>query len=392
MDYPRLVKEISEEPQIQSIKQQFDALKDELKQDWKNIARLYSPSGNEVLRAEYLVKRFEEIGVDETYIDTHGNAVAKIEGDEKGPVFVYLGTMDDLATVAEMVKNWDNPISEVDGRMIGPGTNISATCITILGLAKLFRSPETSFKGTVYLVGVVQEETGLVGVQGFLEDHPETTYLVDIMAGLGRMSYGCLGIHWFKVHFKGPKAHTLMGEGPNVTKGIAQAVNQVWQLDRILEPDEDRVYLNISMLGAGHVFNHRHDDGWFSVDIRSSNNSNLEDMRERVLKVVKEVANGQELGYGIEDFQKGPADLIPGSRESDLVRVAEEFSKLLGVEPTVSPRGSSNMNVGVRRGVKSISTGGDRGGNRNTLEEYTNIEPVFKGLWWDFLIGYTLLR
>jgi tripeptide aminopeptidase len=392
MDYPRLIKEVSEKQQTRTLKLQFEDIKDELKQDWKNIARIYSPSGNEVLRAEYLVKRFDEIGVNETYIDSHGNAVAKIEGKEKGPVFVYLGTMDDLATVAEMVKNWKKPIQEEDGKMVGPGTNISATCITILGLAKLFKSSETEFKGTVYLVGVVQEETGLVGVQGFLDDHPETTYLVDIMAGLGRMSYGCLGIHWFKVHFKGPKAHTLMGEGANVTKGIAQAVNQIWQLDRTLEPDEDRVYLNISMLGAGHVFNHRHDDGWFSVDIRSPNNTNLEDMRERVLNVVKTVAENTELGYWIEDFQKGPAGLIPGSRESDLVRVAEEFSKLLGVEPRVSPRGSSNMNVGVRKGVLSISTGGDRGGNRNTLDEYANIEPVFEGLWWDFLIGYTLLR
>ncbi len=51
-----------------------------------------------------------------------------------------------------------------------------------------------------------------------------------------------------------------------------------------------------------------------------------------------------------------------------------------------------NMNVGIRKGIKSISTGGDRGGNRNTLDEYANIEPVFKGLWWDFLIGYTVLR
>lgn len=392
MDYSNLAKEISENPQVQTIRQHFEDNKDELKQDWKNIARIYAPSGNEVLRAEYLVKRFEEIGVDETYIDSHGNAVAKIDGREESPVFVYLGTMDDLTTVAEMVRNWDKPIKEEDGKMVGPGTNISATCITILGLAKLFKTLEPSFKGTVYLVGVVQEETGLVGVQGFLDDHPETTYLVDIMAGFGRMSYGALGIHWFKVHFKGPKAHTLMGEGPNVTKGVAQAVNQIWELERTQEPDKDRVYLNISMIGAGHVFNHRHDDGWFSVDIRSPNNSNLKEIREKIIGLVEGIAVEQELEFWIENFQKGKAGLIPGSRESDLVRVAEEFSKLLGVEPSVSPRGSSNMNAGIRKGVKSISTGGNRGGERNTMDEYANIEPVFDGLWWDFLIGYTLLR
>lgn len=86
-----------------------------------------------------------------------------------------------------MVKNWDKQIIEEDGKMVGPGTNISATCISILGLAKLLSSPENKFKGTVYLVEVAQEDTGHIGVQGFLDDHPETTYLVDIMAGLGKM-------------------------------------------------------------------------------------------------------------------------------------------------------------------------------------------------------------
>ena len=390
MDYSRRVREVNESLLKAGQSQVFEDIKDELKQDWKNIARLYAPSGNEVLRAEYLVKRFAEIGVAKTFIDPHGNAVARIDGQGKDPVFVYLGTMDDLATVAEMVKKWDKPIEEKEGKMVGPGTNISATCITIIGLAKMFKSQP--FSGTIYLVGVVQEETGLVGVQGFLEDHPETDYLVDIMAGIGRMSYGALGIHWFKVHFKGPKAHTLMGEGPNITKGIAEAVNKIWHMERILEPSEERVFLNISMMGAGHVFNHRHDDGWFSVDIRSLNNTNLEDTRQKIVEIVETVADNQELEYWTEDYQKGPAGLLQGSRDSDLVRVAEEASILLGFEPTVSPRGSSNMNVGIRNGIKSISTGGDRGGGRNTLNEYANIEPVFKGLWWDYIIGKTLLK
>ena len=105
-----------------------------------------------------------------------------------------------------------------------------------------------------------------------------------------------------------------------------------------------------------------------------------------------QVAGEQELGFWVEDFQKGPAGLLPGSRDSDLVRVAEEACKGLGVDPVVSARGSSNMNVGIREGVKSISTGGDMGGGRNTLEEYANVEPVFRGLWWDYLIGKSLLR
>ena len=78
--------------------------------------------------------------------------------------------MDDLTTVAEMVKTWKKPIEEKDDKLIGPGTNSSATCVSILALAKLFTLPEVRFTGTIYLVGVVQEETGLTGIKGFLHD------------------------------------------------------------------------------------------------------------------------------------------------------------------------------------------------------------------------------
>lgn len=63
MDYSSLVKEIINEKQVNVIKQKFKDQKKELKQDWKNISRIYAPSGNEFLRAEYLVKRFARASI-----------------------------------------------------------------------------------------------------------------------------------------------------------------------------------------------------------------------------------------------------------------------------------------------------------------------------------------
>jgi hypothetical protein len=70
--------------------------------------------------------------------------------------------------------------------------------------------------------------------------------------------------------------------------------------------------------------------------------------------------------------------------------VAEEATKILGSEVSLSNRGSSNMNVGIARQILSISTGGGRGGNRNTIEEYANIKPNLTGIKLNFLIGFIL--
>jgi acetylornithine deacetylase/succinyl-diaminopimelate desuccinylase-like protein len=294
--------------------------------------------------------------------------------------------MDDLATVADMVKAWGRPIEEREGRLIGPGTNSSATCASLLGLARLFTLSGVRLSGKVYLVGVVQEETGLTGVKRFLKEHPEIDYLVEVSGGLGRISYGALGIHWFKVHFRGPRAHTLRGPGPNVTKGVARSVTRVFSI-----PLPENTFLNVSMLGAGKVYNHRSDDGWHSVDLRSIDNDVLDGLKEEILSIAAEVAEEEELEWWIESYSESPAGQLPGARDSRLVRVTEEATRLLGVEPTLSNRGSSNMNAGIATGISSISAGGDRGGGSDTPEEYANIEPVLAGVKMHFVIGYTLL-
>lgn len=390
-DYKNEVLKYFDSKVVQEVFKKFEAQKAEIKTEWKKIARIYSPSGNEVLRAEYIAEKFREYGIHNAYVDGNGNAIGLIKGEGEGPTVTFLGTMDDLATVAEMVKSWDKPIEETEGKLIGPGTNSSASCATIIGLAKLFTLPEVRFKGRIYLVGVVQEETGLTGIKGFLSDHPdEVDYLIDIMAGTGSISYGALGIHWFKIHFKGYRGHTLGGGLPNVTRGVAKAVDRIFSIPLPSEPPEKKTFLNIAMLGAGKVFNHKYDDGWFSVDLRSMDNDIINITKEKILSIVKTVAEEEQLEWWVEKFSETPAGQIPGARDSKLVRVAEEATKVLGSKVSLSNRGSSNMNVGISKQIPSISVGGNRGGERDTTEEYANIEPVLTGIKLNFLIGFIL--
>ena len=162
----------------------LDSVKEEFIEDWKQIAKLYSPSGNEVLRARYLVKKFQEYGIKNSYVDYTGNAVALIDSGKEGPTIVFLATMDDLKTVAELVKATESPIIEKEGKFIGPGTNIGGICVNALALARMFTMKGIEFTGKIYIVGVTEEETGFTGTKGFIKDHKgEIDYLIDIMAG-----------------------------------------------------------------------------------------------------------------------------------------------------------------------------------------------------------------
>lgn len=391
--YRKQVMNYFENSKVRKVFNVLEKNKAELIDNWKAIASTYSPSGNETLRAQYVTRAFKVYNIPDAYIDEHGNAVGIIKGEKPGPTILFLGTMDDLATVAELVKKRKNPPEEKDGKLIGPGTHIGATCVSILALAKMFTLRDVRFNGKVMLVGVVEEETGLTGIKGFLDDHPgEIDYVVDIMAGNGMISYGAVGIHWFKIHFKGPKGHTLRGGLPNVTRGVAKAIDRVFDIPLPKKPPEKRSYLNISMLGAGKVYNHKSDDGWFSVDLRSMDNDTLMAIKKQIFAVTKKVAAEEQLKWAVESFSEFPAGQIPGARSSGLVRIGEEAMKLLGAKVSLTDRGSSNMNVAIGRQIPAINIGGNRGEGRNTEAEYANIGPVFDGIKVNFLIGYMLLN
>jgi acetylornithine deacetylase/succinyl-diaminopimelate desuccinylase-like protein len=193
------------------------------------------------------------------------------------------------------------------------------------------------------------------------------------------------------MHFKGERGHTLRGGLPNVTRGVARAIDQIYDISIPTEPPEKNTRLNIAMIGGGRVYNHKSEDAWFSVDLRSMDNDILSSVKKEIFDICEKVAEEEGLESWVEPYSEIPAGQIPGARDSDLVRVAEEATRFLGVEPRLRNSGSSNMNVGVAKGVPSISTGGNRGGGRDTPDEYANIDSNLNGVKLSFLIAYTLL-
>lgn len=391
----------------QFIKKVFEILdnyKDIIISNWKDLAKIYSPSGDEINRAKYILEKFNSLGLSNLRIDSTGNVVGQIIGKNKGTTLAFIGMMDDLKTIAERVKNWDKPIIIQNEKILGPGTYTTGACVSIIGLAKLFTLPQVEFKGKIYLVGVAKEELYLEGMKGFLKEYGgEIDYIIDVMGGLGRMYYGALGITMLKIHFKGPEGHTMEGGLPNVTRGVARAIDQIYSIPLPGETKEKEVvefgigkidlrghYLNITMLHASEVVNHKAEDAWFTVDLRSINNDVITSILSQIKIIVENVAAEEKLDYEIEILTEIPAGQLDGARNSRLVRIAEESMKLFTSDLYVNNMGSSNMNIGIQYEIPSIMIAGNEGGNRDTPQEYGNIESIIKGIKLNFLIGYIL--
>ena len=176
----------------------------------------------------------------------------------------------------------------------------------------------------------------------------------------------------------GPPGHSLSGGLLNVSQGIGRAVDRILQLPHPERHADSRTVINISMLQSGAVFNHKPATGWFSLDIRSLDMVVIDSIEAAVGEILATVTHETGIELAIQPFQLTPGGQTPGARESRLVTTAGAIARHLGLEPRVSNRGSSNMNVAVGHGTPAIGLGGSRGGSRAEPEEWADIATMIR--------------
>ena len=355
-----------------------------------SIAAIVSPSGNELERANAVAKRMREIGLRNVSVDSAPNVIGVIPGkSEKALVFV--STLDDLANVADNQRAATHPPHIVGDRVVGPGTNTSSTTAGMLAAAEaIVQSGIQPEEGLVF-AAVAQEETGLIGMRKLYADYKgRASAFVDILGDGRRITYGALGIHWWKVVATGPGGHSLNGGVPNVNQAIGRSVDRILSLPYPEQNKESHTVINVAMIQSGVVFNHKPETGWFSLDIRSMDNGTIAKIEEDVRGILAQVAKETTIDLRMEVRQSTPGGQIPGARESELVRNCEAISKYLGLNPVLGNAGSSNMNIPIGGGTLAIGFGGERGGQRGFPDEWADIPAMMRSAKQVLLLGVTM--
>ncbi|TVP43902.1 MAG: peptidase dimerization protein [Gemmatimonadales bacterium] len=361
-----------------------------------DLALIVSPSGQEEERARRVAEEMRRIGLTDVEVDGSPNAIGRIPG-RSGQVLVFISTLDDLATVAEHRRAAEgSPVLEGD-RLVGPGTNTSSITAAMLvaaeGMVHAFREAGVGPEHDIVFAAVAQEETGLVGMKVIHERYRDRAIgFVDILGDGRSVSYGALGIHWWRVEGEGPPGHSLGGGLPNVNQGLARAVDRILSEAAHLQDPETRTVVNVAILRSGAVFNHKPADGWFSLDVRSLEAERIEAIESRVGALLAEVAHETGVGLRMEPWQIMPGGQLPGARESGIVQSSAAIGRWLGFEPTLSNAGSSNMNVAIAGGTPAIGLGGERGGDRGLPTEWASVEAMMRSAQHVFLLGMLLGR
>ncbi len=340
------------------------------------IGSIISPSGSEHERAAVVAEHMRQIGLDSVQITQSPNVIGRIKGTGDGPALVFVSTLDDLATVADHQRDRGRTLSIEGERIVGPGSNTSLTTASMLAAARALLETGYRPEQDIIFAAVAQEETGLVGMRDlYAELGDNARAYVDILGFGDTIAYGALGIHWWRIKAEGPAGHTLRGGLPNVNQGIARAVDRILSLPYAAQADR-MTRINVAVLESGRVFNHKPDNGWFSLDIRSLDASRIASIEQDVDAILAQVSKETAIKMFKEAENIVPGGQIAGALESPLVRWSQAIALKEGKAAELSDSGSANLNIAIANGTPAIGLGGERGGERGQASEWASIEAL----------------
>jgi tripeptide aminopeptidase len=368
------VKAVQEDARVKAAFEYIDKDREVILREWIAITEINAPSKHEQERARFIESLLRKHNLEIRY-DTAGNLIATRKGTVGRPVTVIDAHMDTVFQPGLKIK-----ATVRDGRVYAPGVgddtrNIEALLATIRALD----AAKIQTKGDIVFLFTTDEEANMTGAKQYTKDNKgKIDYYIALDGGYEGFTYAGIGISWYRHHFIGPGGHTRSRTPPySASLPLARAISRIYELKVPSNPSSN---LNIGMLGGSEVVNAKASDAWFTVDLRSTSNEVIADLDKQIAAILAEEAQRAGVTVKTDVISTSPAAVLPGNRESHLVKIAEAVHRAMGFNPPIGNAGSNNSSAALLQGISSISTGAGPCSDSHALTENCEIEPLYKGI------------
>lgn len=203
-DYEGLV----QSPLVQAALSYIESDHERRVQETLELVVIPAPPFNEQARAEEMVRRFREAGLQDVGIDEEGNAIGYLRGTQGSPTLVVSAHMDTV-----FPPGYDpSPRIDEQGVIHAPGIGDDTAGLTaLLSLARAFVECDIRPVGDIMFVSTVGEEGrgDLRGVKYLFASNPGIDGFISVDgSGSGNISYLALGSKRYEFRFVGPGGHS----------------------------------------------------------------------------------------------------------------------------------------------------------------------------------------
>ena len=341
----------------------------------KRITEIPAPPYKEKVRAEYYLKRFQELGFKDAAIDTEGNVIALRKGSGGGrPKLVVSAHLDTV-----FPEGTDVAVKEKDGVTLAPGIgDDSRGLAALLSLIKSINANEIATVGDVMFVGTVGEEElgNLRGVKALFRDHADIDGFISIDGlGITRVVNQATGSHRYEMTFKGPGGHSFQEFGlPSAIHAMGRAIAKISDLQT---PSDPKTTFTVGTVSGGTSVNAIAAEAKMAVDMRSDSTEELLKLEARLLDLVKQAVveenarwKSDKLAVEIKLIGDRPAGIV--AMDSPIVQATQRTVSTITRGPRVTFAGSStDSNLAMSLGIPAVTIGGGgEGGNWHSRNEW----------------------
>jgi tripeptide aminopeptidase len=349
----------------------------------KRITEIPAPPYKEKVRAQYYLKRFQELGFQDAFIDSEGNVIGLRRGTGGGrPKLVVSAHLDTV-----FPEGTDVTVKEKDGVILAPGIgDDSRGLAALLSLIKAINANGIATVGDVMFVGTVGEEElgNLRGVKALFRDHVDIDGFISVDGlGITRVVNQATGSHRYEMTFKGPGGHSFQEFGlPSAIHAMGRAIAKISDLQT---PSDPKTTFTVGTVSGGTSVNAIAGEARMAVDMRSNSTEELLKLEARLLDLVKVAVteenarwHSDKLSVGIKLIGDRPAGIV--SMDSPIVQATQRAVSVITRAPRVTFAGSStDSNLAMSLGIPAVTIGGGgEGGNWHSRNEwYKPVDAYF---------------
>jgi len=371
------VAQLISSPHVTRALRSFETNADAITEEQIRICSIPASPFGEQARAEYLSRKFSDLGLTDVEIDEEGNCLGLLKGSSQTPLLVVSAHLDTVFS-----KDTDFTVTHRDDRLFAPGiADDGCGLAALIALVQAIQTEQIPIEGSILFVGTVGEEGegNLRGVRYLFTKGRWATQIEAFLSfdgpGLDRITNRALGSHRYRVEISGPGGHSWGDFGlPNPVHAIGRAVSR---LAAYPAPKEPRTTFNVGRIEGGTSVNSIPSHASMEVDLRSAAERELQRLDAFFRRTMREAVDEENAIRRAGDPPlKLNVDLI-GERptgetraDSPVVEVALEATRALGVTPRLD-QSSTDSNLPISLGIPAITLGaGGSSGASHSLDEW----------------------
>ena len=345
----------------------------------REFAPIPAPSGQEDLRAEYVLKFMKDLGIENAHIDEAKNVVC-ILGDKNADMTVFMAHTDVVFPDTTPL-----PFSEDEEKMYCPGVgDDTGRLVIMLTALKCIVEQKLPLKNTLMFVANACEEGlgNLKGTRKIFEDYgKQIKALYTFDGNYTALVNKSVGSHRYKVVAKTEGGHSFGNFGRrNAISVLAKMICAIEEIE-VPKIDNSRTTYNIGLISGGTSVNTIAQEAEALVEYRSDNVECLEIMEKKFCEIFKETEKDcQELI--VEVVGKRPC--MKGVEPVVLAEMTEEVASIqakhTGLAEIRRGSGSTDCNIPHSLGVPAICVGNTMSKGAHTREEWIEKKSMETGL------------